>query len=114
MYTLIIIVHSLIAIILVGLVLMQCGKGAGIGASMGAGASNTVFGSQGTGGFLFRFTSILALMFFATSLALSFFVSIQYHAANAIPEAQNMLKKAAPILAIPLPENTPLHTTPKQ
>ena len=77
MYQFILVVHILVAVVLIGLILMQCGKGAGIGASFGSGASNTVFGSQGTGSFLFKFTGILALIFFATSLILSYLVSMQ-------------------------------------
>ncbi|OGV40270.1 MAG: preprotein translocase subunit SecG [Legionellales bacterium RIFCSPHIGHO2_12_FULL_42_9] len=103
MYQLILIIHSLIAIILVVLVLIQCGKGAGIGASLGAGASNTVFGSQGTNSFLFKLTSVLALTFFATSLALSFFVSAQYHRMHVGPEAQDTHTTRSPINAIPIP-----------
>ncbi|MDA9272167.1 preprotein translocase subunit SecG, partial [bacterium] len=53
MYQLILIVHVLIAVVIIGLVLIQHGKGADIGAAFGSGASNTVFGSQGTGSFLF-------------------------------------------------------------
>ncbi|OGV31595.1 MAG: preprotein translocase subunit SecG, partial [Legionellales bacterium RIFCSPHIGHO2_12_FULL_35_11] len=52
MYQLILIIHVVIALMLIGLVLIQHGKGADIGAAFGSGASNTVFGSQGTGGFL--------------------------------------------------------------
>ena len=56
MYQLLLVVHVLIATVVIGLVLIQHGKGADIGAAFGSGASNTVFGSQGTGGFLFKLT----------------------------------------------------------
>lgn len=65
------IVHVLTAIALVGLVLIQHGKGADAGASFGGGASQTVFGSRGSGNFLTRATAILATVFFLTSLALA-------------------------------------------
>lgn len=71
--TVVIVVHLLAALALVGLVLVQQGKGADAGASFGAGASATVFGSQGSATFLSRFTAILAVVFFATSLGLAFF-----------------------------------------
>ncbi|MCY1428490.1 Protein-export membrane protein SecG [compost metagenome] len=71
--TVIIVVHLLVALGLVALVLLQQGKGADAGASFGAGASGTVFGSQGSATFLSRFTATLAAVFFATSLGLAFF-----------------------------------------
>jgi preprotein translocase subunit SecG len=91
MYQLILIIHVLVAIVLIGLVLIQHGKGADVGASFGSGASNTVFGSQGTGGFLFKLTGGLALVFFATSLTLSSLVSLKYNKAEqeVIPQSQN-------------------------
>lgn len=51
MYQLILMIHVIVAVVLIGLVLIQHGKGADIGAAFGSGASNTLFGSQGTGGF---------------------------------------------------------------
>lgn len=71
--TVVIVVHLLVAIGVVALVLLQQGKGADAGASFGAGASATVFGSQGSATFLSRFTGILAATFFITSLGLAFF-----------------------------------------
>lgn len=69
--TAIIIVHVLISLALVALVLLQQGKGAEAGASFGGGASQTVFGSQGSGNFLSRATSWLAIVFFVTSISLA-------------------------------------------
>ena len=82
MYQIILIVHVLIALSLIVLVLIQHGKGADIGASFGSGASNTVFGSQGSRGFLFKLTGGLAISFFVTSLVLSHVVSQAYQAAK--------------------------------
>ena len=65
--------HLLTALGVIALVLLQQGKGADAGASFGAGASNTVFGSQGSSTFLSKFTGILAAAFFITSLGLAFF-----------------------------------------
>jgi preprotein translocase subunit SecG len=78
MYQLILIIHVIAAISIIGLVLLQHGKGADIGAAFGSGASNTVFGSQGTGSFLFRLTGGLVLTFFMTSVILSTIVARQY------------------------------------
>lgn len=68
---LILIVHVLIAVVLVGLVLLQQGKGADMGASFGAGSSNTLFGSAGNAGFLVKLTALLAAVFFVTSFGLA-------------------------------------------
>ncbi len=67
----IIIVHVVMAIAIIGLVLIQQGKGADAGASFGGGASQTVFGASGSGNFLTKTTSILAVVFFVTSFALA-------------------------------------------
>ena len=77
MQTLIIIVHVIAAISIVGLVLLQQGKGADAGASFGAGDSQTVFGSSGSGNFLVRATTISAVIFFVTSLTLAIFAKNQ-------------------------------------
>ncbi|WP_338083372.1 preprotein translocase subunit SecG [Frischella perrara] len=71
MYGILIVVYLLIAIAIVGLVLIQKGKGADMGASFGAGASATLFGSAGTGNFLTRTTTILGVLFFVISLVLA-------------------------------------------
>ena len=73
MENLIVIVHIVIAVGIIALVLIQQGKGAEAGASFGGGASQTVFGSAGSGNFLTRATSFFAIIFFATSFALAYF-----------------------------------------
>lgn len=70
MYELLVIVFLIIAVAIIGLVLIQKGKGADMGASFGSGASATLFGSAGTGNFLTRTTTILGILFFIVSLAL--------------------------------------------
>ena len=65
-------VHIVIAITLIGLILIQQGKGADAGAAFGGGASSTVFGSQGSSSFMTRATGILATIFFITSLSLAY------------------------------------------
>lgn len=71
METIILIIHVLLGVALVVLVLIQQGKGASMGASFGAGASQTVFGSTGGGSLLTRITTALAMAFFATSISLA-------------------------------------------
>ena len=71
METLILIAHVLLAIALIALVLLQQGKGAEAGAAFGSGASQTMFGSQGSGSFLSRVTAIIATGIFITSFALA-------------------------------------------
>ncbi len=70
--TVLTIFHVLLAAGLIGIVLLQRGKGADAGAGFGAGASGTVFGAQGSASFLSRTTAVLATLFFVTSLALAF------------------------------------------
>ncbi|MDP0561038.1 MAG: preprotein translocase subunit SecG [Candidatus Endonucleobacter sp. (ex Gigantidas childressi)] len=71
METLILIVHVCFAAGVVGLILIQQGKGAEAGASFGSGASQTVFGSHGSASFLSRSTAVLATVFFLTSFGLA-------------------------------------------
>ena len=71
METILLVVHVLLGASVIGLVLIQQGKGADAGASFGGGASQTVFGSAGAGGFFVKLTAGLAALFFATSLALA-------------------------------------------
>jgi len=71
--TLVLVLHVLAALALVGLVLLQHGKGADVGAAFGSGASGSVFGASGSANFLSRTTAILAVVFFVTSLGLTYF-----------------------------------------
>ena len=73
METLVVVVHVIAAIAIIGLVLLQQGKGADAGAAFGSGASQTVFGSSGSGNFLTRLTTVAAVIFFATSLVLAIY-----------------------------------------
>lgn len=69
-YEILIVVYLIVALMLIGMVLIQQGKGADMGASFGGGGSNTVFGSTGSGNFMTRTTAILATLFFLISLIL--------------------------------------------
>ncbi|HDZ55730.1 MAG TPA: preprotein translocase subunit SecG [Pseudomonas xinjiangensis] len=111
--TVVIVVHLVVAIALVGLVLMQQGKGAETGASFGSGASGTVFGSQGSATFLSRLTGILATVFFLTSLGLAYYASNYAVAAreSGLPDPVLRSQPVAPALSEDIPvleEQAPL------
>lgn len=103
METIILAVHVLLAAAIIALVMLQQGKGAEAGASFGAGASQTVFGSQGAGNFLSRATAILAACLFLTSFALAYFAKQQagYVSQPGIlsdPQVQQAVETALPDL----------------
>ena len=70
--TVVLFCHLAVALLIIGLVLLQRGKGADAGTGFGAGASGTVFGARGTASFFSRATAVLATVFFVTSLALAY------------------------------------------
>jgi preprotein translocase subunit SecG len=72
MYELIVVVDVLSALGIIGLVLLQQGKGADMGAAFGSGASATLFGSRGTANFLSRTTAVLAVVFFVCNIAIAY------------------------------------------
>lgn len=90
MQQLILIIHVLAALSIIGLVLLQHGKGADIGASFGSGSSQTVFGSGGAVPFLMKVTVTLGAVFFCTSLFLTYIVNRQAHQRNlmSLPSSQ--------------------------
>ena len=73
METLVLVIHMLAAVGIVGLVLLQHGKGADVGAAFGSGSAGSVFGSTGSANFLSRATAVLAVVFFLTSMGLTYF-----------------------------------------
>ncbi len=93
-HNIVLIVHVLIAAMIVGLVLIQRGKGADAGAAFGAGASGTVFGARGSANFLSRSTAVLAMLFFGTSLGLAYLGSQR-------EPAESLLDVAAPTETVP-------------
>lgn len=84
MYQLIMIIHVLAAAALILLVLVQQGKGATVGAAFGSGASQTVFGSRGSGSFLLKVTIGFVVVFFATSIALNRIAAHQVKSASQV------------------------------
>jgi preprotein translocase subunit SecG len=75
--TILLVAHVGIALLIIGLVLLQRGKGADAGTGFGAGASGTVFGARGSATFFSRMTGVLAALFFATSLGLAYIATQQ-------------------------------------
>ncbi len=75
METLVWVMHVSVAVVLIGLVLMQHGKGADMGAAFGTGSAGSLFGSSGSANFLSRSTAVVATLFFITSLSLTYIYS---------------------------------------
>jgi len=85
--TTVLIIHTFIALAIIGLVLLQRGKGADAGAAFGAGASGTVFGARGSSNFFSRATAVLATAFFASSLTLAYLSAQQSSAPESLLES---------------------------
>jgi preprotein translocase subunit SecG len=75
MQTILTVFHIFLAVGLIGLILIQHGKGADMGAAFGSGASGTVFGAKGSASFLTRTTALLATLFFVTSMVMAYFAA---------------------------------------
>ena len=75
METFVWVVHVSVAVVLIGLILIQHGKGADMGAAFGTGSAGSLFGSSGSANFLSRSTSVAATLFFVTSLTLTYLYS---------------------------------------
>ena len=88
LYNIILAVFVLISVALVGLILLQQGKGADAGAAFGSGASGTVFGSRGSASFLTRTTGILAALFFVLSLSLAYLSNQQVKPSSVVEQLQ--------------------------
>ena len=74
-FTVILIVDVVVALFIIGLVLLQHGKGADVGAAFGSGASGSLFGASGSANFLSRTTAALAVVFFLTTFVLAYLVT---------------------------------------
>jgi preprotein translocase subunit SecG len=94
-------VHVLLALMIIGLVLLQRGKGAEAGAGFGSGASGTVFGARGTSTLFSKLTAVFAGLFFVTSLTLA------YLGSHATAEPTSVLERAAQAAAATAPAKAP-------
>ncbi|MBA5689331.1 preprotein translocase subunit SecG [Rugamonas apoptosis] len=97
LYNLIVVVQVLSALAIIGLVLMQHGKGADMGAAFGSGASGSLFGASGSSNFMSKSTAVAAVLFFSATLGLSF---LQTHSSTGVSGGV-MDKVAAPAPAAP-------------
>lgn len=97
-FSIVLTIHVIVGLCVIGLVLMQHGKGADAGAAFGGGASGSVFGSSGSANFLSRTTGVLAAVFFLTSLGLS------YIASTKPAQPSSIMERAAPA---PAPDAKP-------
>ncbi len=99
---LILVVHVLAALTIVVLVLLQHGKGADMGSGFGGGASSSLFGATGSANFLSRATAVLAAVFFALSLLLTYFASQKPRTSGGVMESvkEQPAQKAPPVEAV--------------
>ena len=103
MEMMVLIVHIIVAMGIVGLVLVQHGKGADVGAAFGSGSAGSVFGSAGSANFMSRLTAVLALMFFLTSMGLTWLSTTRgvSKGVMATPAASDKVPGAAGVPAAP-------------
>jgi len=94
MQSLALIIHVVLAVGVIGLVLMQHGKGADAGAAFGSGASATVFGARGSGSFLTRATTLMATLFFVTSLVLFYIAANRDGAIRSVTDTGSVIESA--------------------
>jgi len=83
----VIVLHVLIALVIIGLVLLQHGKGADMGSGFGGGASGSLFGATGSANFLSRATAVLATLFFLTSLGLAYLATNKPRSSGGVLDA---------------------------
>lgn len=112
MYEILLGLFLVIALALIGIILLQQGKGADLGASFGAGASNTVFGAAGSGNFLTKATWWLALVSLVILLVLGYMASHRDKAATATDDVFAELPADAPVTEVPAAEAVPASDVP--
>lgn len=99
-HEILVIFQVVVCVALIGLILIQHGRGADVGAAFGSGASGTVFGAQGSASFLTRITAILATLFFINSMTLAYFVGQRL-------EKSSVMEKVQPQVPPPKPSEVP-------
>lgn len=112
LFSLVLTVHVLVGLGVIGLVLVQHGKGADMGAAFGSGASGSLFGSSGSANFLSRTTGLLATVFFITSLGLSFLASNKPVAPSSVMESVQTVPPSGSVPAAPM-DTSPAQSIPK-
>ena len=101
LFPLVLSVHILIGLAVIGLVLIQHGKGADMGAAFGSGASGSLFGASGSANFMSRTTAVLAALFFATSLTLAYLANSKPRTSSSVMDSAVSTEPAAPVPAAP-------------
>ncbi|HAR95531.1 MAG TPA: preprotein translocase subunit SecG [Deltaproteobacteria bacterium] len=101
------IIHILAAIAMILVVLLQTGRGSEIGAAFGGGASNTLFGSSGTSGFMTKMTTGVVIVFMVTSLMLAYFYSHKQYSIPSTPTGSVPSVPATPSAPVPNVPATP-------
>lgn len=94
---LLLIVHVVVALAICGLVLLQHGKGADMGAAFGSGSSGSLFGASGSANFLSRTTAIMAALFFLTSFGLTWYSTQRPHGSGSVMDTHKAPAPAAPV-----------------
>jgi len=116
MIQLLLVLHVLICAVLVVLILIQQGKGAEMGAAFGSGASQTLFGSQGSGSFLMKVTGLFAALFFVTSLGLGYIVghqSKQDNIVNSVVDSAAQVAQQIPATTSSAQDQVPQSSAPQ-
>ncbi len=118
LYPLVLTVHLLVGVTIVGLVLLQHGKGADMGAAFGSGASGSLFGASGSANFMSRTTAVFAAIFFITSLSLTYMAASRPKAAASVLDAVKTVPAPAKIEtpaapAAPVPNDSKTKDIPK-
>ena len=105
----ILVVHLLVALAIIGLILLQRGKGADMGAAFGSGNSGSLFGASGGANFLSRTTAVLATVFFVTTLLLAYFGNLRPASSGSVLEGSSGIAPSA----VPAPiDNSPASQIP--
>jgi len=103
-FTLILILDVIVALCIIGLVLLQHGKGADVGAAFGGGSSGSLFGASGSANFLSRTTAVLAAIFFVTTFVLAYFVTHRPRVGGGVMDT---VKEQALPQSVPAPQAAP-------
>jgi preprotein translocase subunit SecG len=103
-FTLILVVDVIVALCIIGLVLLQHGKGADVGAAFGSGASGSLFGASGSANFLSRTTAVLAVVFFLTTFVLAYLVTHKPRAGGGVIDTVKEQPKLPEAPAAPAPD----------
>jgi preprotein translocase subunit SecG len=100
--TILLAVQMLSAVAMIGLILVQHGKGADMGAAFGSGGSGSLFGASGSANFLSRTTAVLATVFFVSTLLLAYFGSVRPAAKSSSVLENAALVAPAPVVSAPV------------